>query len=897
IVTWANTDGLTEEEFDAIELPQGWFKNQPREIVFDEGTFASTPGSATGEFVDEELFGHSWRHVATVTEANVLLDSDGLLTANTISKSHEVTFDAGTTLPVLQSPSGEQFALVTRDANRTSDTPTLPEGWQVVDRAITEELVLQLPNPTTNIRADNQDSFQGPVVFSDDGGGDHDDGCGADPIIMTTSDGTEFVRTPDECFANLPDWPYQPHYVEIDGLRQAYVDEGPADGPVVLLLHGQPSWSYLYRDMIPVLSDAGYRVIAMDHLGMGRSDKPIDIERYSYLDHNERLEEFITELGLMDINLFAQDWGSLIGLRVAGLNPDWFSTITIGNGSLPVWPAGETVFPPVENSEAIVDIPSPYSQFPDQQIPFYDGCERLELPADGGQGQGGLNVDNYFGYWMRYAMTGASFQPSETLEALTWYDLSPEEEAAYDAPFPSRTYMAGPRVFPSLVNEVPGTTQQAWMGLRSFDSPFLTIWAANDPGQQGTCEAQQFLVDNVAGANGQPHTRIPESSHFLQDDQGVEIASQLVAFYQANGILGATSDADAELLSAYLGALDIPLERPLEAITGADHEPDDDGMPVVFSVQIDADTLSPQDFQVTTASGATMTPTVATLAPADEADELRTVLLAGPLGTTNDPPISVSVIDSLESIDGVQLRGLTSEITTNEHGAELVVAVVDPAEMAAEGNEVSPARVQTTWQGGVSAKFGRTPGQRELQSIHLVDQNGDRHHPVGFEDVADDDNHIVLIAPEGVTPVRVDVEAGTFFDPTNRPNPETSIEISDIAELENEASIPERGNVGPIRRALSQRDGVIVDAVHARRAIHRLQDALTKHRGDEGNAANGPQARLGQGRLGERLRDGLLPTAVDAVLQPDQLPDFSEMLTSRLGDELSTHLAQRIGRH
>ena len=116
--------------------------------------------------------------------------------------------------------------------------------------------------------------------------------------VMTTDDGVQFVRTPDERFAGLPDWPYEPKYVEIDGLRQAYVDEGPADGEVVLLLHGQPSWSYLYRKMIPVLADAGMRVIAMDHLGMGRSDKPIDIASYSYLGHNDRLLRFIEQLDL-----------------------------------------------------------------------------------------------------------------------------------------------------------------------------------------------------------------------------------------------------------------------------------------------------------------------------------------------------------------------------------------------------------------------------------------------------------------------------------------------------------------------------------------------------------------------------------------------------------------------
>ncbi len=134
---------------------------------------------------------------------------------------------------------------------------------------------------------------------------------------LVTFDGVQFVRTPEECFKNLPDWPYDYQYVEIDGLRQAYAEAGPADGEVVLLLHGQPSWSYLYRTMIPVLSEAGYRVIAMDHVGMGRSDKPVDIEDYSYVGHSDRLERFIQQLGLSDINLFVQDRRSLTGLRVA----------------------------------------------------------------------------------------------------------------------------------------------------------------------------------------------------------------------------------------------------------------------------------------------------------------------------------------------------------------------------------------------------------------------------------------------------------------------------------------------------------------------------------------------------------------------------------------------------
>ncbi len=344
--------------------------------------------------------------------------------------------------------------------------------------------------------------------------------CDAEPELLTTPDGVEFVRTPDACFADLPDWPYEPHYVELDGLQQAYVDEGPADGPVVLLLHGQPSWSYLYRTMIPVLADAGFRVIAMDHLGMGRSDKPVDISSYSYVGHADRLTRFIEALDLRDINLFVQDWGSLIGLRVAGLNPDRFARIAVGNGTLPNVPAGFTPFPPVEEPDVMEDVPSPFAGMPDQQLPFYEDCE----PLQGGE------VD--FGGWMTYAMKASSFRPSEVLEALTWFPLSPEEEDAYDAPFPSRLYMAGPRTFPSLVNELPGANAEAWAGLTSFERPFLTIWADNDAGTLGRCETQEQLVTSIPGATGLPHARISEASHFLQDDQGVQIAERLVPFFR-----------------------------------------------------------------------------------------------------------------------------------------------------------------------------------------------------------------------------------------------------------------------------------------------------------------------------------------------------------------------------
>ena len=349
-----------------------------------------------------------------------------------------------------------------------------------------------------------------------------DDTNSNDSLIDTlvTSNGVQFVKTPEERFQNLPDWPYDYQYIEIDGLRQAYAEAGPSEGEVVLLLHGQPSWSYLYRTMIPVLAEAGYRVIAMDHLGMGRSDKPIEILSYSYLGHSDRLEQFIQQLGLSDINLFVQDWGSLIGLRVAGLNPDWFATISVGNGQLPVVPEGFQILEPIENPDEIEDIASPFASIPEQQQPYYDGCE---LIAEG--------TTFTFDEWANYSMKGASYTASEVVEALTWFDLSDEVEAAYDAPFPSREYMAGTRTFPALVNGVAGVNTEAWEGLTAYTKPFLTIWGANDEGSLGTCETQQNFIENVPGAAGKPHVRLEEAGHFLQSDQGAEIANRLLAFY------------------------------------------------------------------------------------------------------------------------------------------------------------------------------------------------------------------------------------------------------------------------------------------------------------------------------------------------------------------------------
>ena len=372
--------------------------------------------------------------------------------------------------------------------------------------------------------------------------------------VQTTSEGIAFVRTPDEFFEGLPDWPYEPKYVEIDGLRQGYVDEGPAEGDVVLLLHGQPSWSYLYRKMFPVLAEAGYRVIAMDHLGMGRSDKPIDLDYYTYQGHVDRLYAFIVELDLWNITAFVQDWGSLIGLNVIGNHPERFARVAVGDGMLPVVPEGEVLFElPEDPEQGANQFQLLLQMIPDQQPEFFD--ENSDLIASM-QSMGSGNGAGYFGNWIYFSRDDEDFRASMVVEALTYFPLGDEEEGAYDAPFPARIAMGGPRSFPGLANTLGGATQSAWAGLLAFEKPFITIWASNDPGNLGSEELQQLLIDAIPGAAGQEHTRLPQASHFLQDDQGEEIARRMISFCEENPI-----EAD-ETLELDVSAGDATLDTP-----------------------------------------------------------------------------------------------------------------------------------------------------------------------------------------------------------------------------------------------------------------------------------------------------------------------------------------------
>ena len=351
------------------------------------------------------------------------------------------------------------------------------------------------------------------------------DACLVEPEILTTREGVAYVRTPEACFDDLPDWDYEPKYLEIGGLRQAYVDVGPADGDPILLLHGEPSWSYLYRFMIPVLAASGHRVIAMDHLGMGCSDKPTDVEYHTFQNHVNRLEIFIRELKLDNLTLFAQDWGSVIGLYLAGTQPDTFDRIVLGNGGLPI--IAQPYLLPDDIDTAVAGFDQILSLMPPKQPPFFDAEGKSLLPTNAG-------VEGGFGQWMAYALYSENFKASKMVEALTYDALTPEELAAYDAPFPTPITMAGPRSFPSLLNDLVGVAEPALEGLLRFDKPFLTIFGGNDPGLAGEADQQQFLIDHVPGAVGQAHYRFPDASHFLQDDKGKEIAEMVNRFIADN---------------------------------------------------------------------------------------------------------------------------------------------------------------------------------------------------------------------------------------------------------------------------------------------------------------------------------------------------------------------------
>ncbi|MBO6655270.1 MAG: alpha/beta fold hydrolase [Pseudomonadales bacterium] len=334
-----------------------------------------------------------------------------------------------------------------------------------------------------------------------------------------TADGREFVRTPDSRFENLVDFPYQPNYVEVDGLRMQYIDEGPRDGAVVLLLHGQPDWSYLYRKMIPIITAAGYRTIAPDMIGMGRSDKPTDIHTHTIYAHSAWWLEMIEALQLKDITLFAQDWGGFTSLITVAHHPAHFRRVMVSNTSLNLMPD------PVLNIPLGIDREA-YPVDPNATIRTFDDYLRVCQEA----GYIKEDMSDFFKGWMIYALTGPELRASDNIARdFGGLTLTEEEVRAYDAPFPEEIYMTGIRTLPSMASMIDvKKSLAAWEALKLFEKPFLTLFGQFDM-LVGSEKIQNTLIENVPGARGLPHDRIP-AGHFIQESQGEETARRLVDF-------------------------------------------------------------------------------------------------------------------------------------------------------------------------------------------------------------------------------------------------------------------------------------------------------------------------------------------------------------------------------
>ena len=297
----------------------------------------------------------------------------------------------------------------------------------------------------------------------------------------------QVLRTPDERFAELPGYAFTPRYAEIDDfdggtLRVHYVDEGPGAAMPVLLMHGEPSWSYLYRTMIPPLVAAGHRVIAPDLVGFGRSDKPAAMDDYSYARHVEWMRQLLFgHLDLRDVTLFGQDWGGLVGLRLVAAAPHRFARVVVGNTGLPT--------------------------------------------GDG-------RVSEAFLKWQQFSQTAEHFPVGAIINGGCTTDLPADVIAAYDAPFPDDTYKAGARIFPTLVPTRPddpasADNRAAWEVLRQFDRPWLTAFSDADPITAG---GHKVFQEQVPGAAGRPHATIAGGGHFLQEDRGEELAAVIAEF-------------------------------------------------------------------------------------------------------------------------------------------------------------------------------------------------------------------------------------------------------------------------------------------------------------------------------------------------------------------------------
>jgi haloalkane dehalogenase len=301
----------------------------------------------------------------------------------------------------------------------------------------------------------------------------------------------KILRTPEAAFAALEGYDFAPHWTQIadrasgTALRLHHIDEGPQSAAPILLMHGEPSWSYLYRKFVGPLAAAGHRVVAPDLVGFGKSDKPSDRADYTYERHVEWMTDWLLSNDLSNITLFCQDWGGLIGLRLVAAFPERFARLVIANTGLPV----------------------------------------------------GTGWSDGFAAWLKFSQEVPQFPVGVIVNGGTVRDLTPGEIAAYDAPFPDESFKEGARQFPTLVPITPehgsvAENKAAWEVLGRFDKPVLTCFSDKDAVTAG---GEKAIIDRIPGAKGQPHTIIKGGGHFLQEDAPEELTRLMIDFIAATG--------------------------------------------------------------------------------------------------------------------------------------------------------------------------------------------------------------------------------------------------------------------------------------------------------------------------------------------------------------------------
>lgn len=297
---------------------------------------------------------------------------------------------------------------------------------------------------------------------------------------------SKVLRTPVSRFDNLPDYDFAPNYIDVQDadlgtMRMHYVDEGPADALPVIMMHGEPSWSFLYRGMIKAVSASGLRVLAPDLIGFGRSDKPAEKSDYTYTKHVDWMRQWLKAMNLDKAVLFCQDWGGLIGLRLVAEFPEMFAGVLAGNTFLPT-----------------------------------------------GEGK----ASDAFLAWQQFSQTTPEFKVGRIIQGATVSDLSDDVVAGYDAPFPDDSYKAGARIFPALVptsEDMDGApdNREAWKALSKWDKPFMTCFSDSDPVTGGL---DKLFQKRIPGCKGQPHTIVKGGGHFLQEDCAAELSQIIIDF-------------------------------------------------------------------------------------------------------------------------------------------------------------------------------------------------------------------------------------------------------------------------------------------------------------------------------------------------------------------------------